>query len=263
MGKEQKNEKIKKNETIKVVTFPLYVPITIIIGLIIIFFSISKSEEVTMISNVINKTEGIIIEEKTDIQEDFSFAKKILESAKLNENFIKEIEKEIEEKKIEEALKKEESSTQKTNTEKNTNNSSADKIYTASNGEKYKIIGKLSIPSLNIKSDILSATSDALMKIALNKYWGANPNEVGNMVVVGHNYKGSKFFGKLYNIKIGDIVKVTDSKGKTLDYKVYDKYVIDPYDTKCTSQLTNGKTEITLITCYNNGTQRIVVKARA
>ena len=102
----------------------------------------------------------------------------------------------------------------------------------------------------------------------MNKYWGANPNEVGNMVVLGHNYKNNKFFGKLPQIEIGAIVKITDLKGKTLDYKVYDTYVIDPEDSSCTSQLTNGKTEITLITCYyENGnvhaTKRFVVKARA
>ncbi len=48
-----------------------------------------------------------------------------------------------------------------------------------------------------------------------------------------------------------------------MKYYVYDKFVADPYDTRCTSQLTNGKTEITLITCYNHGTQRMILKARA
>lgn len=140
--------------------------------------------------------------------------------------------------------------------------------YTAPNGKKYEAIATLNIPSLGIEYPILSTTSEALLKVALNKYWGANPNEVGNMVVLGHNYKNNKFFGKLPQIEIGAIVKITDLKGKTLDYKVYDTYVIEPEDSSCTSQLTNGKTEITLITCYyENGnvhaTKRFVVKARA
>ena len=140
--------------------------------------------------------------------------------------------------------------------------------YTASNGSQYDIIATLNIPSLGIKYPILSTTTEDLLKVALNKYWGANPNEVGNMVVLGHHYKNSKFFGKLPNIELGAIVKITDLNGKTVDYKVYDKYVIDPEDTACTSQLTNGQTEITLITCYyENGnaraTKRFVVKARA
>ena len=86
--------------------------------------------------------------------------------------------------------------------------------------------------------------------------------------MIGHNYKNSKFFGNLLKIKIGDIVKITDNNGKTLDYSVYDTYIIDPDDNACTSQLTDGHTEITLITCYyENGnahaTKRFVVKARA
>ena len=135
--------------------------------------------------------------------------------------------------------------------------------YKASNGKSYKVIATLNIPSLGIKYPVLSSTSEELLKISLNKYWGANPNEVGNMCIVGHNYEDSRFFGKLNKIKKGAIVKITDLSGKTLDYEVYDSYVVGPYDTDCTSQLTNGNTEITLITCYKNGTKRLVVKARA
>lgn len=137
------------------------------------------------------------------------------------------------------------------------------KVHKTSNGEKYTVIGVLQIPKINIKYDILSSTSVALLKVSLNRYWGAQPNQVGNMCVVGHNYLDSRFFGKLHKLNKNDVIKITDSSGKTLDYYVYDKYVIDPYDTSCTSQLTNGQTEITLITCYNKGTQRLVVKARA
>lgn len=140
--------------------------------------------------------------------------------------------------------------------------------YTHTDGKQYNVIATLEIPSLGIKYPILDKTTDELLKISTTKYWGANPNEVGNMVVLGHNYKNNKFFGNLSKIQHGEIVKITDLAGKTLDYKVYDTYVIDPYDNSCTSQLTDGKTEITLITCYyengsNHATKRFVVKARA
>lgn len=135
--------------------------------------------------------------------------------------------------------------------------------YETSNGEKYTVIGSLKIPKINIEYDILSSTSVALLKVSLNRYWGANPNQVGNMCIVGHNYLDSRFFGRLHRLNNGDYIEVTDSYGGTLKYYVYDMFVADPYDTRCTSQLTNGKKEITLITCYNKGTQRLVVKARA
>lgn len=159
---------------------------------------------------------------------------------------------------------------EKTNTTNNIPQSNTPKVttYTASDGKKYDIVGRLEIPSLGIKYPILSSTSDALLKVSLNKYWGANPNEIGNMVVVGHNYKNGKFFSKLPNIEEGAIINITDLDGRTLEYKVYETNVIDPYDNSCTSQLTNGKIEVTLITCfYENGnihaTKRFVAKARA
>ena len=61
---------------------------------------------------------------------------------------------------------------------------------------------------------------------------------------------------------MGELVKVTDMTGRTLTYKIYDKYTVEPTDVKCTSQLTNGKKEVTLITCTDDSKLRVVVKAR-
>ena len=58
-------------------------------------------------------------------------------------------------------------------------------------------------------------------------------------------------------------IYVTDLYGLTYKYVVYKTMIVDPYDTSCTSQLTDGRMDITLITCYNSGTQRYVVKAAA
>lgn len=132
-----------------------------------------------------------------------------------------------------------------------------------SDGKSYDTIAVLNIPSLKINYPVLSSTSKELLKISLNKYWGANPNQVGNMCIVGHNYNDGKFFSNLSKIKKGAEIELTDMNDKTLIYKVYHTEIVDPYNTDCTSQLTNGKTEITLITCAKRGTQRFIVKARA
>ena len=132
--------------------------------------------------------------------------------------------------------------------------------YMASDGTQYTTEAVLNIPSLEINYPILSETSEELLKISLNKYWGPNPNEIGNYCIVGHNYKNGKMFGKLSEINIGDTINLTDNSKRKYTYKVYNKYVISPDDVRCTSQLTGGKREITLITCTNYGTQRLVVK---
>ena len=135
-------------------------------------------------------------------------------------------------------------------------------MHTTENGETYYISSVLNIPSLGINYPVLSETSDELLKISLNKFWGPEPNEVGNYCIVGHNYKNKTFFGKLPSIEIGARVELTDMKGITIQYEVYDKYLVDPTDVACTSQLTNGKRELTLITCNSTGKQRHVIKCR-
>lgn len=147
-------------------------------------------------------------------------------------------------------------------TNTNTTSSTNTQNTISNTNTSYSVIATLNIPSLGINYPVLSETSDELLKISLNKYWGGDPNEIGNFCIVGHNYKNKTHFGKLSQISNGAIVYLTDNSGRTLTYKVYNTYTIDPYDTSCTSQLTNGKKEVTLITCIEHGTKRFVVKAR-
>ena len=100
------------------------------------------------------------------------------------------------------------------------------------------------------------------MKISPTKFWGADPNEVGNFCIVGHNYRNNRFFSKVPSLENGDIIEITDTSGNTLRYSVYNKYEVIPEDLSCTSQLTNGRKEITLITCTNDSKKRVIVKAR-
>ena len=122
----------------------------------------------------------------------------------------------------------------------------------------------ITIPKIGITYPVLSETSDELLEISVNRYWPEQdkmkPNEVGNYCIVGHNYRNGKMFGRLNELENGDIVQLEDLTGRTIEYKVYDKYVVEPTDTSCTSQLTKGRKELTLITCTNYGTQRLVVK---
>ena len=134
--------------------------------------------------------------------------------------------------------------------------------HVAENGEEYSIVAILNIPRLNINYTVLSETSEELLKISLNKFWGPSANEVGNFVIAGHNYRNKMFFGNLSEIELGDKVELTDVTGRMIVYEVYDRYYVDPQDVSCTSQLTNGKREVTLITCSSDGKERLVVKAR-
>ena len=143
----------------------------------------------------------------------------------------------------------------------NTNSNATTSTY-AQEGKKYDTEAIITIPSIDISYPVLTETSEKLLEISVNKYWGPNPNEVGNYCVVGHNYRNGKMFGRLSELVNGDIVELEDLTGRKLKYKVYNRYVVKPTDTRCTSQLTNGKKELTLITCTNYGKERLVVKCR-
>lgn len=140
-----------------------------------------------------------------------------------------------------------------------------EQLVLANDGTTYYTIGKINIPKINVDYPILSSdydNIDTLLKISPCKFWGANPNEVGNLCIVGHNYRNTKFFSKVPTLEHGDIIEIQDLSGRILSYEVYDKYIVDPDDTDCTTQLTAGIKEVTLITCTNDNSQRVIVKAR-
>lgn len=142
-------------------------------------------------------------------------------------------------------------------------------VQTTNQGFKYTTIATITISKLNLTYPIIDGETDseeeteALLKISPTKFWGPEPNQVGNLCIVGHNYRNTRFFSKVPTLVNGDIIEITDLTGKTIQYKVYDKYQVDPTNLSCTSQLTNGKKEITLITCTDDSKQRVIVKATA
>ncbi len=84
----------------------------------------------------------------------------------------------------------------------------------------------------------------------------------GNLCIAGHNYINDTQFGKLDNLGITDIVKISDLYGNIIEYEVYDKKQISADDLSCTEQDTSGFRQITLITCNNIKGNRVCVKAR-
>ena len=129
-------------------------------------------------------------------------------------------------------------------------------------GTRYYALATINIPSINCTYPVLDRSTDELLKIAPCKFWGADPNEIGNFCIVGHNYRSNKFFSHVPELTVGDKIEITSLKGETLVYSVYDKYIVEPEDVSCTSQRTNGLKEITIITCTNDSKQRVIVKAR-
>ena len=128
--------------------------------------------------------------------------------------------------------------------------------------EGYDVIAKLEIPKIDLKTNVLSRYTEDAMLVSVTKFWGAEPNNVGNFCIIGHNYfKRENMFYKLKNLKVGDEIYLTDTSNLRLTYEVYSITKVEPNDISCLSQNTNGKREITLITCTSDSKKRIIVKA--
>ncbi len=133
---------------------------------------------------------------------------------------------------------------------------------TKSNTKKGNVIGKMVIPEIEIECPIIKETTEEYLKIAPTKYFGPEVNEIGNLVIVGHNYKDGRCFGNLKKISEGDNIFLLSSGGNAKMYTVYDKYIINEKDMSCISQDTEGKIELTLITCDKDNSKRLVVKCK-
>ena len=150
----------------------------------------------------------------------------------------------------------------------NSNKTTTKTKQQSQSGYTYVTDGKITIPKLGIEYGILDGETDSieeteeLLKMSPVKFHGPEINTVGNYCIVGHNYRNDKFFSHVPELQIGDEIEITDLTGRTLIYDVYDKYVVEPEDVSCTSQRTNGLKEITLITCTDDSSLRVIVKAR-
>ena len=120
------------------------------------------------------------------------------------------------------------------------------------------VIGVIEIDKINLTYPILSTTSEELLKISPCRFYGPMPNEIGNLCIAGHNYANNTIFGKLDLLEIGDAVRIYDLSGKAIDYKIYNKKEVPATDTSCTNQNTNGKREVTLITCNTLNGNRVI-----
>lgn len=77
-----------------------------------------------------------------------------------------------------------------------------DKVLTIALDESPYIIGSIQISKLNINYPIFSTYNDELLSKSICRFYGSNPNEVGNLCLAGHNYNNNKFFSNLNRLEI-------------------------------------------------------------
>ena len=138
-------------------------------------------------------------------------------------------------------------------------NQSEDSILTTYKG--YPVIAKLEIPKIDLETYVISEYSNQALGVSVTKFYGGNPNEVGNFCIAGHNYITDNMFHDLKKLSVGDTFTLIDNNAHEGIYKIYLVETVEPDETQCLSQKTNGRIEVTLITCTTDSSKRIIVKA--
>lgn len=128
------------------------------------------------------------------------------------------------------------------------------------NGQK--VIGVIQIPKIELIYAIVEGADSAEIGVAIGHMSNtAGLGETGNCALAGHRggYSGP-YFKNLDQLEIGDEVVVTDTKHQTFTYKVTETMVVEPDEVWVIEDTGEDVAMLTLVTCENSGTQRLIVR---
>lgn len=122
----------------------------------------------------------------------------------------------------------------------------------------YDVLGKIIIEDIGVEQYILDSTEDTALEKGVGKLYGGTLNNYGNFCIAGHNYEN--VFQKLSEMEVGDNFIIVDTDLSETTYQIKEIFSAEPDDLKCLLQ-NDEKVEITLVTCENGATTRLIVKA--
>ena len=129
--------------------------------------------------------------------------------------------------------------------------------------EGYEITGTIKIPKTGIEYPVLSEVTKKSLETSVAILYGPGVNVPGNTVIVGHNYRNQRFFSNNDKLANGDTVILTDVYGNVVTYVIYNMYYTSPDDADyMVRTLEDGVREISLSTCNDDSTQRLIIWAR-
>lgn len=126
----------------------------------------------------------------------------------------------------------------------------------------FTVIGTIEIPKIKLSYPILKEASTAAIERSVAMLYGVGPNKPGNTLIIGHNYRNGRFFANNKNLSVGDKVYITDLSGQRLSYTIYNKFETTAEDTEFLTRNTNGAREISLQTCTDDGSLRLILLAK-
>ncbi len=124
--------------------------------------------------------------------------------------------------------------------------------------DQYTTLGKIKIDKIEVEQPILDTREDEALEKGVIKLYGGNLNEEGNFCIAGHNYDG--IFGKLNELQTGDEFQIINPQNQESTYQIVDITTVEPTNLDILKPQENS-TQITLITCEDFSTQRLIVTA--
>ena len=122
----------------------------------------------------------------------------------------------------------------------------------------YDVLGKIVIDEYKVEQYILDSKDDKALECGVTKLYGGTLNNYGNFCIAGHNKTG--VFEKLAEMEVGDTFKIIEPNLTETKYQITEIYSSEADNLKPLMQ-DDEKIEITLITCENASTTRLIVKA--
>lgn len=137
---------------------------------------------------------------------------------------------------------------------------------TNGSGVKYKgydVIGTIEIPKTDIKYPIIKQNDVGInsLDVAICNLYGELNKPGSNAVLVGHNYRNGTFFSNNKKLSKGDKVYITDLSGKKVTYIIYKKYETSTGDFDYATRDVGNKREISLSTCTDDTSKRLIIWA--
>ncbi len=146
------------------------------------------------------------------------------------------------------------------NTKSNSVKTSTKKVQMKYKG--FDVAGKIEIPKTKLKYPVLSVATLSSMKVSIGIIYGPGLNQVGNTVLMGHNYRNGALFSNNSKLNIGDYVYITDMTGKKIRYVIYNKYITATTDFDYAIRNTEGRREISMASCTDDSKSRLIIWAK-
>lgn len=116
----------------------------------------------------------------------------------------------------------------------------------------------IEIAEISVKAPVLEGTDNEILSRATGHFPGTGEVGSGNYCIAGHSstiYK--EYFNNLKQIRTGMEISLYDKEKHCYIYTVSESFIVEPNETWILQDF--GDDRITLVTCTDDGTQRLVV----